>query len=150
MSDRVTPFRLSEAIRLGSMLNPQGFEALRSAPKGIRVATPTCSLGAAFEAIGCPSHLERAEPGARTFRGTVVGGERVTAFDMPAEWQRLLNQAVICPACQHRAILGQMIPHLNDQHRWTRTRIAGLVQLIEMADPSKREMAVRKADSDRN
>ncbi len=41
-----TKLRLSEAMRLGAMLKPQGFEILRDA------LGRTCALGAAGEAVG--------------------------------------------------------------------------------------------------
>ena len=41
---------LSDAIRLGAMLKPQGFGAETSDPKGVE----TCAMGAAAEAAGVP------------------------------------------------------------------------------------------------
>lgn len=111
--------RLSEAIRLGAMLKPQGFGDLWTggvrAVEGRLVDTPvhSCALGAAWDALGC--------------------GWRDPLKDPPPAICAFLNQPAICPSCflRRRANLGQIVAHLNDHHRWTRERIADWVESQE-------------------
>jgi hypothetical protein len=96
--------KLSEAIRLGAMLKPQGFGGNTTGP----MATVTCALGAAYEAAEvahCWIALSRRFP-----------------ILMRIEW-------LVCPACDER--VETPIPHLNDDHRWTREQIADWVATIE-------------------
>lgn len=113
--------KLSEAIRLGSMLKPQAFGSYR-ADGG------TCAMGAAIDAIG----------------GLVAGKSDEV-------WPIVAQGPAVCPECAdviHRHHhpynpyvvvcnpTGAMIIHLNDDHRWTRERIADWVQTIEDAHPA--------------
>src|SRR5262249_13585196 len=136
-----TPLRLSEAIHLGSMLNPQGFGGLRTVTDRTTFQEATCALGGAFEAAGCDSHLEVDPPGARVFRASVARGARVRLIDMPPDWRPVLARPANCPECRQDGSLGQIIAHLNDRHRWTRTRIAELVQSLEQGDAFTRRGA---------
>jgi hypothetical protein len=96
--------RLSEAMRLGAMLKPQGFRAL------IGLRGRTCALGAALDAIGCLD------------LGTI-----------PPMWYWAVECIGFCPACRrpHRRDVVALIAHLNDRHHWTRERIAELIATIE-------------------
>jgi hypothetical protein len=102
--------KLSEAIRLGAMLTKQCFgkTGWRGRNGG---ELRTCALGSAHIAIGEKS-------GADT-------GKFFPVSNIPA----------FCPlgACQHRGTkdVGGVIAHLNDEHRWTRERIADWVATIE-------------------
>lgn len=96
--------KLSEAIRLGSMLRPQAFG-------GLFVANGSCALGAAEEAAGGrwmllwldhPSMFAPCPDCQRQIKGL--------GMDMPT------------------------IAHLNDSHSWTRERIADWVATIEPQD----------------
>lgn len=101
--------RLSEAIRLGAMLKPQGFgsmhprEAVESQRYclGIRVIEKSCALGAAQDA---------------GYRG---------------DW--LTKTLAPCPGCSDGAHwwITTAVMHLNDMHHWTRERIADWVETIE-------------------
>ena len=95
--------RLSEAIRLGAMLRPQGF-GIFSAQFG---AKATCAYGAAKDALG------------RDFRAV-------------SEWPWLITEYP-CPDCGLSGVAALSIVslHLNDYHRWTRERIADWVETIE-------------------
>src|ERR1041385_9092846 len=91
--------RLSEAIRLGAMLRPQGRDAF------VDEQHRTCALGAAIDAIG---QLDR-------------GG----FYDIPAEWEwcwygMLDCRDYQCPACGATTSAMRVITHLNDNHLWTR------------------------------
>lgn len=120
--------RLSEAIRLGSMLKPKTEGSLWKAGK-------SCALGAACDALGIRQGNDD------DFSTHALGVE------FP-----YLYAAVRCPAC--RSVQGvwrrlfneeydveDVIIHLNDDHKWTRQRIADWVATIEpqndvVADPS--------------
>lgn len=101
--------RLSEAIRLGATMKPQSFGG------GPHRNGGSCAIGAATDAIGLP--------------------ENAACRDYPMPWLRLFDELrrVECPAC--KTLLGDSmigpIPHLNDDHRWSRERIADFVELHE-------------------
>ncbi len=65
--------KLSEAIRLGATLRPQGFGAFNT-DEG------TCAIGAAFNAIGKDAEIEQVE-----------------------EWNDLILHRFECPVCDRRA-----------------------------------------------
>ncbi len=102
--------RLSEAIRLGSMLKPQGYGQLYAMGK-------TCAFGAALDAVG---HLSD-----RAFFGS--------------EWSDLFPEMGnagrwLCPACHSRDVvlhgISCAVVHLNDVHHWTREGIADWLDQI--------------------
>ncbi len=102
--------RLSEAIRLGAMLKPQGFGGMSSNPQ----STETCAYGAASDALG--RHV-------------------VPLIEWP--W---LESKGRCPDCHESfwpdgkeplKYLSIISSHLNDSHIWTRERIADWVETIE-------------------
>ncbi len=91
--------KLSEAMRLGAMLKPQGFTLWRT-------ADTACALDAVALATGTKVTL------------------LYHAF-------RILDRRAICAdSCgdTKRFDLGTMIVHLNDDHRWTRERIADWIE----------------------
>jgi hypothetical protein len=98
---------LSEAIRLGSMMKPQTFGIFYD---GIG----TCANGAARDACGALESFASLE----------------TYFPIAA------SIAKQCPICGERSDscadnLGGLIAHINDDHRWTRERIADWVETVE-------------------
>lgn len=101
--------KLSEAIRLGALLKPQGFD---DGPFGAS-DQHTCAFHAACEAIGHPRY----------------GGE---SYD---SWGRLGVWEAPCPVanCDRNRYPWNTVAHLNDDHRWTREQIADWVQAIEDA-----------------
>ena len=113
--------KLSEAIRLGSMLKPQVRDEM-FAENG------TCALGAAYEAIGLSGnnfHYQVSVPG----------------------WMQALIElpAPVCPQCLHERegrILGDVVIHLNDDHYWTREQIADWVETVEAAQEQTQEQPV--------
>lgn len=114
--------KLSEAIRLGAMLKPQAFGEVNSS-KG------TCALGAAFEAAGLPIQYGAAVGGLNT-RSHL--GPAMCHVIVPQAWFDLLEQQVVtCPECSFNNAISEVIPHLNDHHKWTRERIADWVATIE-------------------
>lgn len=98
--------RLSEAIRLGSVLHRQGFGSFYSILNGEKV---TCAAGAAREAIGAHNF--------DNWLGDVLRTEHpYRCFE--------------CNAFITQNLCG-IIAHLNDAHRWTRERIADWVETVE-------------------
>lgn len=94
--------KLSEAIRLGSMLGPQVFDGLFDGNGG------ACAIGAAYLAIG------------------QITGPLRDHFPWASH---MTNQ---CPACPHRGLInGAVVAHLNDHHYWTREAIADWIETIE-------------------
>jgi hypothetical protein len=108
--------RLSEAIRLGSMLKPQGFGDLY-------VREGSCALGAAYDAIGAANVVKSGDLDAMR--------ERLRAI-----WPFLVaDTESACPVCTYtEGNLEYIIAHLNDFHGWTRERIADWVATIEPSE----------------
>jgi len=105
--------KLSEAIRLGAMLQPQ--------QRGEMFGTSgTCALGAAAEAIGRLSDWGRSH----------------SYNEWRLQWP-LLTQAVSGPAgvSIDDPRLLKKITRLNDGYGWTREQIADWVETIEQAQP---------------
>lgn len=97
--------RLSDAIRLGSMLGPQYFGDFYSG------AGATCAFGAALEAIDLVF---------------------VDSDDVVRQWPWIV-QIVPCPCglCRERLRVVDAVPHLNDDVYWSRERIADWVESLE-------------------
>jgi hypothetical protein len=102
--------KLSEAIRLGSMLHPQARHAMavyEDTGSAIKVIA-TCALGAARQA-----------------------GYEVTVLE---------NNTRQCPACgsyeDFRSLwdIHSLVVHLNDFHGWSREHIADCVEQFEQGD----------------
>ena len=113
-----------KAIRLGAMLQPQGFGDLRDDEGGL------CAWGAAYLAIG----------------------KLQESIDLPcddsdaADYERWPVSAVkaACPECGIVDELGYVIGGcLNDEHRWTRERIADWVETVEDAQEAQQRTDVR-------
>lgn len=105
--------KLSEAIRLGAMLNPQGFGKFERNGN-------TCALGAALATL-------------------TYDKEKITQsemFQIHWPWIVVQEQEIVCPGCrkQTRGCVFFMIVHLNDDHYWTREQIADWVESIEPKD----------------
>lgn len=101
--------RLSDAIRLGAMLKPQGRRAM------LNMFDETCALGAALDAVGALD---------------IISG----TTDVVQQWRWVEALTVRCPVCgaQDVVVLDCVI-HLNDYHRWTREAIADWVAQQEDA-----------------
>jgi hypothetical protein len=103
--------RLSEAIRLGAMLKPQGENWLYMAGK-------TCALGAALDAAGAlsfdePDEYDDYEP--LISRWPIL---RRPAVSPVIEWQNWKD-------------VSNIVMGLNDTCHWTREQIADWVETIE-------------------
>src|SRR5688572_10558083 len=115
--------RLSEAIRLGSMLKPQHhdsgeFHVKLPQPRRVgdvlHIAPDTecsCAMGAAIDAAQLNDAAIDAERG------------------WPKAWRPLLHLLEEpCPACGHdHGTMYRTITALNDDHGWTREQIADFV-----------------------
>lgn len=101
--------RLSEAIRLGALLRPQGFYWFFH-------DFASCAQGAALEAVGVAYESHG-------------GGHDL----MRAHWLWADQQRASCPVCGHTSIVRGVIAHLNNDHRWTREAIADFVATVEPA-----------------
>lgn len=101
--------RLSEAIRLGSMLKPQGFAHYQT-------NGGSCAFGAAMDACGVEASLQN--------------GMLDTALE--AMFPLSVVQAK-CPACETFpwGDAASVIIHLNDDHEWSREAIADWVESVE-------------------
>ncbi len=96
--------RLSEAIRLGSMLGSQAFG------HGFGDNGETCAHGAALLAIGRK------------------GAWYTENMD---HWPWTTYTRAECPGCRSFIMVFSAIRELNDMHKWTRERIAEWVSTIE-------------------
>lgn len=110
--------KLSEAIRLGAMLKPQGRELYIDAGK-------TCAVGAALDAIGVLDWF------------LAQGGDPTDWFpELSRDINRPPNSRCPISGCDDsdaRFNIASTIFHLNDDHRWTREQIADWVETIEHA-----------------
>ena len=100
-----SPLKLSEAIRLGSMIRPQVIGEF-FADGG------SCALGAALEAIGV---------GYGTYDGDAPL-DTVWPETWPDTWA-----VAACPECCRQSDAANIIAHVNDLHGWTREQIADWV-----------------------
>jgi hypothetical protein len=118
--------KLSEAIRLGAMLRPQAFDGYFKDLGGGVIGS--CAMGAALEAIGadaCP----------------------FAPLEFPEEWH--ISQPAAHPLLRETdpfrreigsaPVIGPLaiiLASLNDQHKWSRERIADYVQWLEEMQPA--------------
>jgi hypothetical protein len=100
--------KLSEAMRLGSALREQAFDAYF-------VDSRSCAIGAAAEAMGC------------------AYGDRPSAH-MLHHFPALLYTSTYPCGCNFEDLVSRVetiIIHLNDRHRWTREQIAAWIETVE-------------------
>jgi hypothetical protein len=113
--------KLSEAIEAGARLRPQSFGYYFTGTA--RADACSCVFGAVYEVT---------YPDAPLSHDAVV-----TIFDTMADEYPLLNslEKIFCPECAGDVVthdnLTNIIIHLNDDHRWTRERIAEYVRRFE-------------------
>lgn len=119
--------RLSDAIRVGCGMNPPARHVIK------RLNGSTCVWGAAAEGAGLEiPHQEfcMMEP------VDILGGALKRLWPMAfAEWE---DAELYCPVIDHDYFgsITDLIVHLNDEHRWSREKIAGwLDESMLMDDP---------------
>lgn len=126
--------KLSEAIRAGAKLHPQGRGGFVSHVRRFFGFGPKvkaiCALMAAYEAAGVPTIYTGSDRSEGIERGEAKGD---FAYAVSDEWWEILNTAWTCPVCLQSGVVGEQIPHLNDDHGWTREKIADWVEAIEFA-----------------
>ena len=105
---------LSEAIRLGAMLSPQGFSGTS--------VDGRCALASAADACGIPD---------------LAKGSLINYKALKERFPVLVDEMMRCPVARQeycllltREVMG-IIYHLNDVHRWTREAIADWVETLE-------------------
>lgn len=103
--------KLSEAIRLGAALKPQAFGHAYSGAR-------SCALGAAADAMGIDYY--------KTNWAAVLSGF-TGEYHCPVAG---------CVDSGWMKYVGLIITHLNDNHRWTRERIADWVESLETQSPA--------------
>lgn len=123
---------LSEAIRLGSMLKPQGFRTFQSKSRRFRLkrAFPwfsfeevhtSCAFGAAFDAIGGgvihQITVRRGEEIRGSMRGNKIAERDATVLEWtpPAIWIPVLELEQPCPACPE-ILRGVQIGASSERH----------------------------------
>lgn len=128
--------KLSEAIRLGSMIRPQAFGSIKTHPGSGRRAA-TCALGAGLEAIKARVKVSIGRKGQFDTRGKPLEGRTVYTWNWPAELRPIVYALAEYPCLcgiSHPSLTAHVqtiIPHLNDVHRWTRQQIADWVEMVE-------------------
>jgi hypothetical protein len=109
--------KLSDAIKLGAMLKPQGRGA-----DSISSADESCAIGAALDACGVPV------------------SQRLGRFgyvEANMRWHFLFDMRDrCCPECGLVANVMDIIWHLNDVHKLTREAIADFIATIEPVEQS--------------
>jgi hypothetical protein len=105
--------KLSEAIRAGAKMAPQGFKRFKNPRSG-----RTCAIGAAVEAVG---------GNALALSGTYGEVEEVYGFPLRSKIPDGLRPASVPQRCT----LGRAIATLNDFARWSREAIAEWVEMVE-------------------
>lgn len=109
--------KLSDAILLGSTMRPQIHGRLSD-------GEGTCAMGAACDAVGILDAImgdNDNTPIVRMFPGIRSGGR----YSCPCEGAARRSE------CPDQWPLAQMVYHLNDDHFWTRERIASWVASVE-------------------
>lgn len=110
--------RLSEAIRLGAMMKPQGQFYHNAAMDS------TCAMGAALDAVGALWEVPMAH---------AQGDQHVPARQ---RWPWAFEQ-IGCPVCgttpKDRGVTSSTVAHIHNKHGWTREQIADWVETIEAA-----------------
>lgn len=127
MDTQESTIPLSEAILLGSTKHPQKFGGFITEKDG--KVTETCALVAALDCIGIVDE-------------SVEKGQCIQAWKVFPILTKHVNG---CPACGKRSTISlgfelidltevaMIIPHLNDDHRWTRPQIAEWVKTVEQS-----------------
>jgi hypothetical protein len=113
--------KLSEAMRLGSMLRPQ--------VSGGFMDQGSCALGAISDAVGIAA---------------VAGDRPYVNYCALRKALPMLDSVVATPECDgvRQRELYEAIYVLNDIHQWTREQIADWVETIEQQQAEKSPTAV--------
>lgn len=137
--------KLSEAIRLGGMMKPQG----RGSHSMISLDAP-CALGSALQSIGKqPKKWRWHGPAGELWLEPTA----IWAMDVVADnWPFTLRRAE-CPCGSHHGFcatqrtVANIIGVLNDHHRWTRNQIADWVATVEPAEEEVEQGALEEFEA---
>jgi hypothetical protein len=125
--------KLSDAIKLGAMMKPQGFGRIYDGEN-------TCAFGAAYDAIGILERL--CDEFKRGVHPLLSEEGQIRKYYEFTGWR---VSRVLCPQCGVSQPFFA-ITHLNDDHRWSREAIAGWVESLEkqseIASPESVEQGV--------
>jgi hypothetical protein len=121
--------KLSEAIKRGAKLRPQGFDQFFTVDESGMTEVPvwySCALGAAAEAAN-PDVI---------YRDDQYGDEpdeEEADRTLQREFNDTLEIETSCPVSSEcrTAVVFDVISHLNDTHRWTREAISDWVATLE-------------------
>lgn len=104
--------KLSQAIRRGARRSYQVFNDYGDGHGG------TCAMGAALLGSG---HLAIKD---------IYGKSRSfpEMFHFQVLFAKTLFKLVVCPVCTGAGEAGNIVVHLNDNHKWSRERIAGWLE----------------------
>lgn len=117
--------RLGDAIRAGAMLAPQGYGEASARTD----ANETCAWGAAFQAAGLKGQNVVGDVG-ESLRGR-SGAKDTYAVVVPDSWLDIALQTSPCPMCTKTGKVMEIVTHLNDDHKLSRTEIADWVDTKE-------------------
>jgi hypothetical protein len=122
-------------------MKPQNYGSLRSRPViAYFMGYPaleeerTCAWGGAVEAAGIKFTERSVDPDAPVapLRGDKVTKGTVQEMQVPEQWLAVMFQTVRCPECSSwLGFVYRAIPHLNDDHHWSRWRIADFIEEYE-------------------
>lgn len=135
--------RPSDAIRIGALLRPQVYDALFR-QLGLTDTFGSCALGAAYEADGnkvalvvCGSECACNCVQVCDKDGTPLPS-MTNAYLGLNESFPILKRSVELPCeCMWSWSLMHAIQHMNDDHHWTRERIADWVETVENAQAAE-------------
>ena len=103
----------SEAMRIGAAMKPQTFGSYSD-------GHGTCAIGAMWDAFNTQAQLKRQE----LYNNAFVFAEKELTSKEP------------CPACgifrEFPTQPNNLIPHLNDYHKWSREAIADWLETMEV------------------
>jgi hypothetical protein len=104
--------KLSEAIRMNGMMREQGFGG-----DSISSLQAPCALGGALQSVG---------------KQQARSDDNYPMVARTWPWSRNDKaQVFTCPACPKQTLAANLVWHLNDNHFWTRSRIADWVASVE-------------------
>ena len=121
--------KLSEAIRLGAMLSPQGYD-------GDVDGETRCALAAACDAVGI-----KGIPGRSYSRDRLVVNYREVEKRFPITSNLTTCPCHECNVSGKRMIIVTIVWHLNDFHRRTREQIADWVETVEAQQAGSNTLA---------
>lgn len=117
--------KLSDAILLGSTMRPQIHGRLSD-------GEGTCAMGAAYEAAGILDAIASDNMHIVRMKSQFPSAYSDRKYSCPCEGSaRRTECSDLLTPCSDLRSLAYMVVHLNDDHFWTRERIASWVASVE-------------------